>query len=111
MAAALFGGDRDAYILPLRLDDTKLRGLRATIGYLDLRNVGVKTSEGYSSRSWVHGLTPARNIARSPAKHVLDLVGSSSALLMTSRSAGGNIGSWHRIGQLARSPPRSASAL
>jgi len=42
MAAALFGGDRDAYILPLRLDDTKLPGLRATIGYLDLRNIGLE---------------------------------------------------------------------
>lgn len=41
MAAALFGGDRDAYVLPLRLDDTKLPGLRPTIGYLDLRNFGV----------------------------------------------------------------------
>ena len=38
MAAALFGGDRDAYILPLRLDMAKLPGLRATIGYLDLAN-------------------------------------------------------------------------
>jgi hypothetical protein len=42
MAGALFGGDRDAYILPLRLDDTKLAGLRPTIGYLDLRNFGVE---------------------------------------------------------------------
>jgi hypothetical protein len=42
IAAALFEGDRDAYILPLRLDDTKLPGLRPTIGYLDLRNFGVE---------------------------------------------------------------------
>jgi hypothetical protein len=42
MAAALFQEDGDAYILPLRLDDTKLQGLRPTIGYIDLRNFGVE---------------------------------------------------------------------
>jgi len=41
LAGALFAGDRDAYILPLRLDDTRLPGLLPTIGYLDLRNVGL----------------------------------------------------------------------
>jgi hypothetical protein len=41
IAAALFQGDRDAYILPLRLDDTKLPGLLPTIGYLDLRNIAL----------------------------------------------------------------------
>jgi hypothetical protein len=29
------------YILPLRLDDTEIPGLNATIGYVDLRSVGV----------------------------------------------------------------------
>jgi len=42
LSAALFGGDRDAYILPLRLDDTRLSGLRPTIGYIDLRNVALE---------------------------------------------------------------------
>nr|WP_052477570.1 toll/interleukin-1 receptor domain-containing protein [Kibdelosporangium sp. MJ126-NF4]CEL12799.1 hypothetical protein [Kibdelosporangium sp. MJ126-NF4]CTQ98485.1 hypothetical protein [Kibdelosporangium sp. MJ126-NF4] len=41
MAGAIFGGARDAYVLPLRLDDTKLSGLRPTIGYLDLRVLDV----------------------------------------------------------------------
>lgn len=39
--AALFKEDRDAYILPLRRDDTRLPGLRRTVGYLDLRNMGL----------------------------------------------------------------------
>ena len=33
--------DSDIYMLPVRLDDTKLSGLRPTIGYLDARQVGL----------------------------------------------------------------------
>jgi hypothetical protein len=42
VASALFAGDRDAYVLPLRLDDTQLPGLLPTIGYLDLRNLALE---------------------------------------------------------------------
>nr|QEO73577.1 hypothetical protein [uncultured bacterium] len=41
VAGAIFGDSRDAYVLPLRLDDTKLSGLRPTVGYLDLRLLDV----------------------------------------------------------------------
>lgn len=37
IAGAVFSGPRDAFVLPLRLDDTKLSGLHSTVGYLDLR--------------------------------------------------------------------------
>jgi hypothetical protein len=37
IAGAIFGGSREAFVLPLRLDDAKLSGLHATVGYLDLR--------------------------------------------------------------------------
>ena len=30
------------YLLPLRLDDVKVVGVKSTIGYVDLREVGVK---------------------------------------------------------------------
>jgi hypothetical protein len=41
IAGAIFGGSRDAFVLPLRLDDTRLSGLQATVGYLDLRILDV----------------------------------------------------------------------
>lgn len=41
LAAAVFGTARDAYVLPLRLDDIQLPGLLPTIGYVDLRNIGL----------------------------------------------------------------------
>jgi HEAT repeat protein len=34
--------EQDDYILPLRLDDVALEGLRPTVGYLDLRNAGIE---------------------------------------------------------------------
>lgn len=34
--------ENDGYILPLRLDDTVIPGIRATLGYLDLRKISVE---------------------------------------------------------------------
>ncbi len=39
--ARSFESDRE-YLLPLRLDDTVLPGLPATVGYLDLRTTKIK---------------------------------------------------------------------
>lgn len=41
IAGAIFGESRDAFVLPLRLDDTKLSGLQSTVGYLDLRELDI----------------------------------------------------------------------
>jgi hypothetical protein len=41
IAGAVFGGSRDAFVLPLLLDDTELSGLHSTVGYLDLRVLDV----------------------------------------------------------------------
>ncbi|MBB4966442.1 toll/interleukin-1 receptor domain-containing protein [Saccharothrix violaceirubra] len=40
LAGALFGPDRADSVLPLRLDDTALPGLRPTVAYLDHRRLG-----------------------------------------------------------------------
>jgi hypothetical protein len=62
---------RSAYILPVRLDDTPLEGLRPTVGYLDARLMG---SDGIVSLALAKltGATPARaaRISRAPRTEV-----------------------------------------
>ena len=60
MARAL--EQRNAYILPIRLDSTPLKGLRPTVGYLDARQLG---SDGIVSIALakLKGAAPSSNVA------------------------------------------------
>jgi hypothetical protein len=59
--------ENEEYILPLRLDDTAIPGIRATLGYLDLRKIKVEEAAQLAIQKVVAAKTRGAAVKEQPA--------------------------------------------